>query len=107
MSNREDRIIQTADVAKEFGLQEPLAREIIMEKTRQALIRSKLAWAILLAGFAIAGWMHFGADRGSSSGLWIGIFTLCAWMATGRYIAGEAIRHAAREKAQRIHGING
>jgi hypothetical protein len=78
-----------------------------MEQTRQALLRSKLAWSIFVMGFGFAGWLLYGSEVKTSTGIWIAIITLCAWLATGRYLAGEAIRKAARTKSQRINGVDG
>ena len=107
MSTRGDEIIRTDEVSKKFGLPEELSREIVMEQTRQALLRSKLAWSVLVVGFGVAGWLLYGLEVKSSSAIWIATITLGAWLATGRYLAGEAIRKAARKKSRRLNGVDG
>jgi hypothetical protein len=93
-------------VAREFGLKEPLARELVMEQTRQTLLRSKVAWSVLLAGFAVVGWLYLEPAQNRDTALRILAGTVVAWLLVGRYLAGQAIRRAAREKAHRIraHG---
>lgn len=107
MSTQDNEIVRTEAITKDYGLKEPLAREIVMEETRRALRRSKVAWLILLTGIGLAGWLYAqpAVDRGNAIWTLIGSFAL--WMAVGRYLAGPAIRKAAAEKAARLQGSRG
>ena len=104
MAGREEDLVRTADVSREFGLREPLAREIVMEQTRRVLLRSRFAWSVLVLGFGAAGWLYLDPAQNRDTALKILIGTAAAWLITGRYLAGPAIRSAAREKAQRLRG---
>jgi hypothetical protein len=107
VSTQDNEIVRTEAIAKDYGLKEPLAREIVLEETRRALRRSKLAWLILVAGIGLAGWLYAqpAVDRGNA--IWALIGTFALWMAVGRYLASPAIRQAAAEKAARLQGSGG
>lgn len=106
MSAQEDEIVRTETIAREFGLKEPLAREIVSEETQRALRRSKLAWLVLLSGLAFAGWLYTAPGPGRSAGFWVLLGTVAAWLVIGRYFAGPAIRKAAAAKAARIKSLH-
>lgn len=104
MGSREEELVRTADLSREFGLRESLAREIVMEQTRHALLRSRFAWAVLLLGLTVAGWLYLDAAQNRETALKIVLGTVAAWLLTGRYLARQSIRIAARDKAQRLRG---
>lgn len=103
---RENEIISTATVATEYQLSESLAREIVMEETRRALVRSWVAWLFFFAGLAIAGYIFSVRAADKNSAIWILLGTLSAWLMIGRYLAGPAIRKAAQEKAARLRQLH-
>lgn len=105
MSTREDEIVRTAAIVREYGLDEPLAREIVMEETRRALLRSRLAWLIFVAGLGCAGWLYMDVVSNRNSAFWVLIGALTLWLVVGRYLAGPAIRKAAAEKAARLREL--
>ena len=106
MSTHGDRIVRTAAIAKEYGLKEPLAREIVTEETQLALRRSKVAWLVLLGGASFAGWLLFSPGSSRDSAIWILLAVVAFWLMLGRYLAGAAIHKAAADKATRIHGLH-
>ena len=106
MATQKETIVRSESVAREFNLKEPVAREIVMEQTRQALLRSWLAWAIFLVGLGTATWLFFGQIEYRDSAIWVVIGTVTVWHLVGRYQAGQAIRKAAHEKSTRIHGMH-
>lgn len=99
---RENEIITTGAVAKEYGLSAPLAREIVAEETQRALRRSWVAWLVFLAGLGLAGYLYSVPGSDKSSAIWVLLGGLGAWMLVGRYLAGPAIRKAAKDKASRL-----
>lgn len=102
-----EKLVRTEDIAKEFKLLEPLARELVMEQTRLALLRSGLAWFVLLAGLASAGWVYLESPENRDTAFRILLGTGIAWFLIGRMLAGQAIRRAARNRAARIRGVHG
>ncbi len=103
---RENEIISAAAVAKEFELSESLAREIVSEETQRALRRSWAAWLFLVAGLSIAGYVVAVPTADKNSAVWILLAIFSAWILVGRYLAGPAIRAAAREKAARLRQLH-
>ncbi len=99
---RENEIIRTETVAKEYELSEPLAREIVTEETQRALRGSWVAWLILLLAVACAGYVFFAPAAHKNSAFWLLLGIIATWLAVGRYLAGPAIRKAAKEKAARL-----
>ena len=104
MRKLEDEIVTTGNIAKEFRLSEVVAREIVAEETRKALLRHWQAWLLILCGFSVAFYIYFSDNGNRSSALWILIITAGGWLLIGRYFARSAIRTAARQKSERIHG---
>ena len=103
---RENEIITADVVAKEYRLSEPLAREIVAEETQRALRRSWAAWLVFLAGLGLAGFLYFLPGSDKSSALWVLLGSMGAWMLVGRYLAGPAIRKAAKDKASRLSQLH-
>jgi uncharacterized protein involved in cysteine biosynthesis len=99
---RENEIITADAVANEYRLSEPLAREIVAEETQRALRRSWAAWLVFLAGIGLAGFLYFVPGSDKSSALWVLLGSMGVWMLLGRYLAGPAIRKAAKDKASRL-----
>ena len=104
MRKFEDEIVTTESIAKEFSLSAAVAREIVAEETRKALLRHWQAWLLILCGFSVAFYIYFSDSGNRSSALWILIFTAGGWLIMGRYFARSAIRAAAHHKSERIHG---
>ena len=104
MRKFEDEIVTTENIAKEFRLSEAVAREIVAEETRKSLLRHWQAWLLILCGFSVAFYLYSGDSGNRSSALWILIFTAGGWLLMGRYFARSAIRTAAKQKSERIHG---
>ncbi|MBB5016448.1 hypothetical protein [Rehaibacterium terrae] len=102
---RENEIVTTEVVAKEYRLNEPLAREIVAEETQRALRRSWVAWLVFLAGLGVSGYLYFAPGADKTTALWVLIGSISAWMLVGRYLAGPAIRKAAQAKAARLHQL--
>lgn len=100
--SRENGLIKAEDVAREYRLSETLARDIVSGETQRALRRSPLAWIVFLAGLGLSGFLHFMPGAGRDSAIWVLIGCLAAWMMVGRYLAGPAIRRAAKDKAERL-----
>ena len=99
---RENEIITADAVAKEYRLSEPIAREIVAEETQRALRRSWVAWLVFVSALGLAGYLYFVPGSDKSTGLWLLIGGMSTWMLVGRYVAGTAIRKAARHKAARL-----
>ena len=99
---RENEIITADTVAKEYRLSEPIAREIVAEETQRALRRSWVAWLVFFSALGVAGYLYFVPGSDKTTGLWLLIGGLSTWMLVGRYLAGPAIRKAARDKAARL-----
>ena len=91
---RENEIVTTEVVAKEYRLNEPLAREIVAEETQRALRRSWVAWLVFLVGLGVSGYLYFAPGADKTTALWVLIGSISAWMLVGRYLAGPAIRKA-------------
>lgn len=55
----------TVPALTEVGLSTEMARKIVLEETRVALLRSKLAWLVLLFAVALTGFLYSlgGANR--------------------------------------------
>jgi hypothetical protein len=106
MKTGSEKLVRTKDIATEFKLLEPFARELVMEQTRFALLRSGLAWFVLLAGFAVAGWVYFNSPENGGTAVKILLGTGIAWFLVGRMLAGRAIRKAAQARSARIHGVH-
>ena len=104
MRKFKDEIVTTGNIAKEFRLSEVVAREIVAEETRKALLRHWQAWLLVFCGFSVAFYIYFRDNGNSVSALWILIITAGGWMLMGRYFARSAIRTAAHQKSERIHG---
>ena len=103
---RENEIITTHAVAKEYRLSEPLAREIVAEETQRALRRSWLAWLVFLAALGFAGFLYFTPGSNKTTALWVLIGGVSTWVLVGRYLAGPAIRKAAKDKAARLSQLH-
>lgn len=99
---RENEIVTTEVVAREYRLNEPLAREIVAEETQRALRRSWVAWLVFLVGLGLAGYLYFASGSDKTTALWVLIGSMSAWMLVGRFLAGPAIRRAAKAKAARL-----
>lgn len=99
--SKQSKFVRSGDLAREFNLPEPLARQIVMEHTRQALRRSGVAWTVLLAGCAAAAWLRLGPAPNGDLALKVLIGTAVAWLVAGRLLAGPGARQAARERSTR------
>ena len=102
---RENEILTSGAVASEYKLTEQLARDIVTEETRKALLRSWGAWLLFLCVIAAAAWVFASPVVEKTSALWVLIGFMSAWMLVGRYLAGPAIRRAAAEKAARLQRL--
>lgn len=100
--SRENGLINAEDVAREYRLSETLARDIVSGETQRALRRSPLAWIVFVAGLGLSGFLYFMPGAARDSALWVLIGCLAGWMMVGRYLAGPAIRRAAKDKAERL-----
>lgn len=107
MGTADKRFVRTGDIAREFGLPEPLARRIVLEHTRLTLLRSAGAWGVLLAGLAFAGWLALGPSSNGDLAVKILLATAFVWLLTGRWLAGPAIRKAAQDRSARAQGAPG
>ena len=101
-----EEIVRADHIAKEFSLSNAVAREIVANQTQHALRKSKFAWAVLIIGLLVSGWLYFEPAANKPTALWILIFIITGWHSIGRYQAGPAIRAAAREKSERINRWN-
>lgn len=96
--------IRSDDVARQYRLPSPMAREIVNAATSQALRRSVSAWVLLVGGIGGAGWLWAQHGMGSKAATSVLMGTMFCWWVLGRLLAGPGIREAAAAKAARIHG---
>ena len=104
MHKFENEIVSSTQIAKEFRLGEALARDIVTEETRKALLRQWQTWLVIVCGLSVAGYLYFSTNGNSTSSVLVLVFTASCWLLIGRYFARTAIRTAARQKSERIHG---
>lgn len=100
-------MINSAGIARQYGLNATLASEIVADETQRALRRSALAWLVLLAGIVAAGATYFVLDGESTPALWILVGSCSGWLLLGRRLATPAIHAAAHAKAQRLAELHG
>ena len=99
------QIIDTGKLAKEFGLSESIAREIVADETQRALRTRWQPWVWLATTLPLVGWYYVSTPpEGRLGPFFVLLGSMVTWLLIARYLAGPAIRVAAKNKADRLAG---
>jgi hypothetical protein len=88
-------------VAQHYRLRYPLAAEIVIEATQQALLRRWQPWLVALV-VAVAWLTAWQVGLSSTARLGLLAGGIAIWQATGRWLAAGLVHRAALAKAARL-----
>ena len=94
--------VRADDLARTFKLPRNVAREIVAEQTRQALLHSPFAWLLFVLMLSAAAWF---AVSHLPVACYIMVGLGFAWFTTGRFLARDSILLGARRQSDRLTGV--
>ena len=99
MENMEKLFLRVDELASAFHLPIDVAREIVTEQTRRALLRSVSAWMLFVLMLASASWF---AVSHLPAACYLTVALGAIWFSTGHVLARSSILSAARHKESRL-----